>query len=378
MINNLSPYKAYYQAQIKPNGTKTAVIKPFQSCSNTVSFGSKFFTPKEIIDFSNELSPDILKTHLFKIASPETCGRGVGSRGIEIAKNYIAEQFKALNLEPVKQFGLNDFFQEFQMGKYTTSLKEAGKSNMGMTYASTTNNLTKTANVLGMIRGYKNPEGFLILTAHYDHLGKLEGKNIVFPGADDNASSVSALLEIARIMKAKGPHEKSIIFAALSGEEFGKFGAMSLARKIFDAKTAKHTEIVNVEMIGATGGELLDIWKGRTNLSENIVKSFEEAGKALNVKTETHKGMPCCDGQIFSFRQLPTITTTWDYKNTKIHPHYHTPKDTPENVNMTAFEKAAKVISAACYVLANKTTDAPTEKRFTRFLSKLNPFKNKN
>lgn len=186
---------------------------------------------------------------------------------------------------------------------------------------------------------------------------------------------MSALLEIARIMKSKGAHEKSVIFAALSGEEFGKFGSMKLAEKIHQSKMAKHTEIINVEMIGATGGELLDMWKGRIKLSENIAKSFEEAGKALGVKTKAHKGMPHCDGAIFDFQQLPTVTTTWDYKNTKIHPHYHSVTDTPENVNMNTFEKAAKAIGAACYVLANKTPETSAKPAYLELLSKLNPFR---
>lgn len=179
MINKISHYKTNYPNQTKPSGTTTAVIKHIQRTSDTVSFGSKFFTSKEIIEFSNELSPYILKSHLFKIASPETSGRAVGSEGIEIAKNYIAEQFKALNLEPVKKFGLNDFFQEFQMGKYITSMKKIGNSFKGTAYASTSDQVTKSSNVLGMIKGDKNPDDFLILTAHYDHLGKIKGKNIV-------------------------------------------------------------------------------------------------------------------------------------------------------------------------------------------------------
>jgi len=367
MINNIYAHQPAYQAYTKINPSISAVIRPLKASFDTVSFGANL-QPKQIVNFANELSGDILKTHLFKLTSPETEGRGVGSQGIEIAKDYIAKEFEKLQLEPVKKLGLTDFLQKFETKKYETNIGTVDSPLEGELYKTTYNPLVPSSNVIGMIKGTKYPNDYVILTAHYDHLGKDMKKNIIFPGADDNASSVSTLLEIARIMKKSGQNEKSIIFAALSGEESGKRGAVALANSISKNGLAKNIEIMNVEMLGATGGETLDIWKERQNLSENLVGGIKEACKALKIETRIHNGGPLCDAVVFNNGKLPSVCVAWDFlfmkkpkanpnapDILKTHPFYHTAADTAENVNMNVFEKAAKLISAATYVLVNKS-----------------------
>ena len=78
-------------------------------------------------------------------------------------------------------------------------------------------------NVMGMVRGTAEPDSFLVLCAHYDHLGSL-GRNTYFPGANDNASGVAMLLELARAI-AKRPLRYSVLFVAFSGEEAGLLGS---------------------------------------------------------------------------------------------------------------------------------------------------------
>lgn len=359
MINKILNYKnnicypgnSQFAAGFKP----APFFKTAQMPADTVSFGSAAaLTPKKIADFADGISGEILKEHLFKIASPETRGRAVGSKGIEIAKDYIAGQFAKLNLEPVEKLGLDDFFQKFKTNKYKTGFFKEGEYHEGHVFGSKKNPLVETSNVLGMIKGSENPDDYLILTAHYDHLGQIGKGAMVFPGADDNASGVSALLEIARVMKKEGNNKKSVIFAALSGEESGLYGAKNLASSLKASGIAKNTEVVNVEMLGATGGETLDLWAEELTLSQKLITGFKRACRALKIRTNIQQGSPSCDAVAFDIKKIPAVTTSWDYSTPSSHPFYHTTADTPEKVNMTAFEKAVKTISAACYVLANK------------------------
>jgi Zn-dependent M28 family amino/carboxypeptidase len=76
---------------------------------------------------------------------------------------------------------------------------------------------------MGMVPGTAAPDSFLVLCAHYDHLGSL-GRGIWFPGANDNAAGVALLLEFARYI-AKNPLRHSVLFVAFSGEEAGLLGS---------------------------------------------------------------------------------------------------------------------------------------------------------
>ena len=145
------------------------------------------------------------------LADPAREGRGVGTPGLEASAAYIAQRFKDLGLKPLK--GAADYFQIF-------------------TGNGPGNKPVQLKNVIGAIEG-SNPAyagQALIVSAHYDHLGRgwpdaragEEGK--IHPGADDNASGVAAILETARLIKDAKP-ERTVVFAAFSGEESGLQGA---------------------------------------------------------------------------------------------------------------------------------------------------------
>ncbi len=85
----------------------------------------------------------------------------------------------------------------------------------------------KSFNVMGMVKGRSRPDSFLMVCAHYDHLGSF-GNKVWFPGANDNASGVALLLELARYI-ADHPLKYSVLFVAFSGEEAGLIGSSYMA-----------------------------------------------------------------------------------------------------------------------------------------------------
>ena len=81
----------------------------------------------------------------------------------------------------------------------------------------------KSNNVMAIVKGTANNQKYLMITAHYDHLGRM-GSETVFPGANDNASGVAEMLALAAYF-AKNPLQKNIMFIAFAGEEAGLVGS---------------------------------------------------------------------------------------------------------------------------------------------------------
>lgn len=105
------------------------------------------------------------------------------------------------------------------------------------------------ANVIGYLKGRQYPDSFLVITAHYDHLGRM-GKKTYFPGANDNASGVALMLSIADYFSKKPDSLKySIAFIATAGEEMGLVGSFYFINEpLFSLNKIKF--LVNLDICG--------------------------------------------------------------------------------------------------------------------------------
>ena len=132
----------------------------------------------------------------------------------------------------------------------------------------------KTRNIVGYIEGTVRPDSFLTITAHYDHIGMM-GKKACFYGANDNASGVSMLLNLAKYFAAH-PHKYSIAFIATSAEEVGIVGAKYFAEHpLFDLDKIRF--LVNFDMAG-TGDDGIQVVNGSVyqDLFDRMTKINEE------------------------------------------------------------------------------------------------------
>jgi hypothetical protein len=168
------------------------------------------------------------------LSSNEFEGRESGTAGGRKAQEYIAVRFWALGL---KSFTA-DYRQVFTR-RQRSRLHQIvfGKETIAPNDA---------ANVIGYVRGTRYPDDFIVVSAHFDHLGKRGGK--IYHGADDNASGTAALLAIAKYF-ATHPPQHSMIFAAFDAEEKGLQGS----RAFIAAPPVKFDSIlldVNLDMIG--------------------------------------------------------------------------------------------------------------------------------
>lgn len=152
------------------------------------------------------------------LAADSLEGRLAGSHGNRVAREYIVARFT--------QLGLAAFDGSFVRG-FTSERR---------------NRQITGANVVGYVEGAASPDWFIVLTAHYDHLGVRDGE--IFNGADDNASGTAALMAIAEYFAGHQP-KHSMIFAAVDAEEGGLNGSRAL---VADPPVDLNRVAVNVNM----------------------------------------------------------------------------------------------------------------------------------
>ncbi|MBE50515.1 MAG: peptidase M28 [Flavobacteriales bacterium] len=224
-------------------------------------------------------------------------------------------------------------------------------------------NIVKGENVLGFIEGSDKKEEILILTAHYDHLGKHENK--IYNGADDDASGTAAIMEIAEaFVKAKkegnGPR-RSVLIMAVSGEEKGLLGSKYYTdNPIFPLE--KTVANLNVDMIGR-----IDDWHDHENyvyligsdmLSKDLHEISEEVNNeymsieldyTFNKEDDPNRYYYRSDHYNFAKNNIPVIF----YFN-GIHEDYHKETDTIEKIRFRKVKRITQLIFLTAWEIVNR------------------------
>ena len=187
----------------------------------------------------------------------ETAGRGSDTTGMQRARMYLRECLGDIGLEPV--FPAYEQFFVFE---------------------GTDRKPTQGVNLIGRLRGRVHPEIYLTISAHYDHLGHEDrSREGTFSGADDNASGVSALLEVARAIAADGPR-CTLVFCLFDGEEAGFKGSTAFVERAAIPHDRVALEI-NVDMIGRSDEGLL--WVAGTHQSPWLAPHVNAIAGAVDV-----------------------------------------------------------------------------------------------
>jgi len=161
----------------------------------------------------------------------------------------------------------------------------------------------KTGNVCAFVRGTAKPDSFLVITAHYDHLGGM-GADTYFPGANDNASGVSQLLSLAKYYAAH-PQRYSIAFLCFSGEEAGLLGSMYFAEHPLIPLTNIRF-LINLDLEG-TGEEGITVVNATIFPREfDLMKQSNAAGHYL-VKVYSRGKAPNSDHYPFTEKGVPAF-----------------------------------------------------------------------
>lgn len=200
----------------------------------------------------------------------------------------------------------------------------------------------ETVNVVGIYPGSDDDfkDEFIIIGAHLDHVGQ-QGKEIYFPGANDNASGSAAVLEIARAFANEEVKTKrSIIFALLSNEESGLEGAEFLANNLPVAKE-KVVAMFNMDCVGY--GDSIKLGNGKSVPKLwNIAKEIDNENAKMTVDATWSGGG--ADATPFHEIGIPCLY----FVTTNSYAHLHSLSDKPETLNPPLFEEVTKL---ACRTL---------------------------
>ena len=217
------------------------------------------------------------------------------------------------------------------------------------------------SNVVGVIQG-SDPvlrNEYVLLTAHYDGLGMAKGRppgpQSILNGADDNSSGVAALLEVAARV-ARAPTKRSVVFAAVSGEENGLWGSDHLARQP-PVPVNQIVANINMDMIGRPGGDTVYV-TGRGNQTigaiANRVVGRNSHRLTILGETELESKYPGqraderSDHASFRERGVPSI---WFF--TGWHADYHETTDDADKVNYAALSRITDLIHNVSVEIAN-------------------------
>jgi hypothetical protein len=194
-------------------------------------------------------------------------------------------------------------------------------------------------NIVGFVPGHRNPDSVLVISAHYDHLGMM-GRTAVFPGANDNASGVAMMLDLARYFADSANRPSfSVAFMAFAGEEAGLKGSEYYTENpVFPLGNIKF--LINLDMVG-TGSEGITVVNG-----EQFPAYYDRMAK-INADNEylltvRKRGESCnSDHCPFYKKGVPAV---FIYSMGKEHREYHTLNDRGGLVPFSEYEDIFRLL----------------------------------
>lgn len=262
-----------------------------------------------------------LMTDVRVLSADSMEGRAAGSRGSAKARAYLLRRFHEVGLQPI-----DDSFA----WPFTGRGARGGSDESGV-------------NLVAVIAGTTEPERYIVVTAHYDHLGIRDGA--VFNGADDNASGTAALLEIAQEL-TETPPEHSIIIAALDAEESGMRGAHAF---IDDPPVPRSRILANLNLDMVSRSDTGELWVAGTYHYPNLLPLVEEIAARAPVELRIGHDRPRGTGQddwttmsdhaAFHAAGIPFL-----YAGVEDHPDYHKPTDDAERIDPAFYGDAVETI----------------------------------
>ena len=243
------------------------------------------------------------------LSSDSLEGRYIGDSSFERAAKFVENYLKLIEVKPFFNGSYRDTLTIFRYHSF---------------------------NVVGIIENRHSINDYILIGAHLDHLGKMDSMtDSIFNGANDNASGVTAVLQIARELK-KYKFDKKVIIALFTGEEFGLKGSKHLVQKLKNANI-NLSYVINFEMIGTP----LSSFPENVYITGFNSSNFGEvANKVLGDEFIVSNGAEFSDGlfgasdnyPFYLEFKIPSHTiSTFDFKNYK---YYHSVSDEYSQLNI--------------------------------------------
>ena len=312
------------------------------------------------LKYAETIQAEDLKKHLTYIASDSLEGRDTGSEGGKKAAIYIAKQFEKSGLQaimPTKDGG-KSYFQSFNLYKKKGErVKFVGDS---------TSQVIQTQNVLGFLEGTDKKDEVILITAHYDHVGK-NAQGIIYNGADDDGSGTCSIIELAEAFakaKAEGHgSRRSILFMTVTGEEKGLLGSQYFTDMSPAIPLEKIVCDFNIDMIGRIDKEHAPKQDyvyliGADKLSSELHKISEETNEhyikyqldyTYNDPKDPNRFYYRSDHYNFAKHKIPVI-----FYFTGVHEDYHQPGDDVEKILFPKYQQIVRLVFLTAWDVANR------------------------
>ena len=266
--------------------------------------------------------------HVRYLADDALAGRLAGTPAERCAGEYIAAQFRRLRLAPA-----GDSATYFQSLPLVSAINPHAPGGTGR-------------NVVALLRGGDPALAgeAVVIGAHYDHLGHggqfsmAPGDSSIHNGADDNASGVAALIDIARRL-ASGPRPpRTVVFVAFTGEEEGLLGS-SFYTSHPSIPLERTRAMLNLDMVGRLGAGPLIVYGTETADEWRAMVDSAAAAEGVQVRGGGD-GFGASDQTSFYARGLPVL-----HFFTNVHSDYHRPSDDWEKIDARGLETVAAVVT---------------------------------
>jgi hypothetical protein len=299
------------------------LLVPYTISGCTVSETSSV-SQEETVDVPNEAAqPKVDTTQLLAdlgtLSNDSFEGRKTGTVGNQRARDYIVQAFEKHGLQPFD----SSFIQPFSFFS-----KEDNKEHRG-------------ANVVGYIEGASNPERYIVITAHYDHLGVINGQ--IYNGADDNASGTAALFAVADYFSKHRP-DNSVILVATDGEELGEEGSKAFVAR---PPVGRHAIVVNVNLDMIAHDDQNKLYVAGTYQYPFLKPYVEEASKDGRVELVFGLDRPYPREQDWTYRSdnasFHAANIPFLYFLVGEHKDYHRPTDDFETIDQNFYVGAVEV-----------------------------------
>lgn len=259
-----------------------------------------------------------LMADISALAADSMEGRRIGTPGGARARAFLLREFTRIGLAPARDSFPAPFVAKARTGELNG------------------------VNVVGMIRGTRHADRYLVVSAHYDHLGVRNG--VIYNGADDNASGTAAVLAMAQWFKAHPP-ENSIIFALFDGEESGLLGAKAFLETP-PVPVERIVADVNLDMVSRNeNGELYASGASPYPVMKPLLDSIKAiAPVKLLLGHDTGSGesnwIQQSDQGPFHTKRIPFV-----YFGVEDHPDYHKPGDKVGHIEPGFYYRCVQTIA---------------------------------
>lgn len=266
--------------------------------------GCKSSTKEPELKLSNQeekavkVEENRIKQHIEKLTSSDFQGRRAGTHGEAEAALYLAQALKNLDLKPLGD--KNTYFQSFPL----PGMDLRREANRLVFFQKDAYSQLISDNVLGLIESSLRPHEYILLSAHFDHLGVWA--NELYPGANDNASGVGAILEIARVLKQKEDLPYSVIIAFWGAEEMGLIGS----NYFVDNPTIELDKIkfaLNLDSIGTGNKNDFLFWsEGPSIVTDAIYNEWQKRQEISLLRQKS--SVNTSDHKAIAQGQIPAVT----------------------------------------------------------------------